>query len=131
MLKQILQNWLLKPVNCVTETKKLCVKCQVEKPANQYHKSSNSQDGLQSYCKVCSYASKRKSKHARGKKKRYIVPRMLKGSAEKQRLRLNIEITGKQRLAIHELCIEKKMTLEKCCNLMIEQFLTLNGKETK
>jgi len=131
MLKQIIQNWLSMPTNNVTEAKKRCVKCEVEKPASQYHRSSSVRDGLQSYCKACSYACKRKSKLARGKKRKYIIPRMLKGSAEKQRVRLNLYITGKQRLAIHELCIEKKINLEKCCNLMVEQFLTLNGKETK
>jgi hypothetical protein len=140
MLKKIIQKLLLGPVNGVykeeeqrakCQVKKLCAKCQIEKPANQYYKASNAYGGLQSYCKPCSNSSKQNQKRARSKRNRYKVPRMFNGTAEKQRVRLNIDVSGKQRVAIHELCIEKKMNLEKCCNLMVEQFLTLNGKEAK
>lgn len=35
---------------------KVCTKCKVEQPLSEYHKSSQSKDGLHPHCKVCKLA---------------------------------------------------------------------------
>ena len=40
---------------------KVCVKCNIEKPVENFSKSSSSKDGLQSYCRECQSEANRAS----------------------------------------------------------------------
>lgn len=40
---------------------KVCAKCKIEQPLNQYHKGK-AKDGLQSYCRTCNRELNRRSK---------------------------------------------------------------------
>lgn len=41
---------------------KKCSRCGVEKPLSEFHKNRSSKDGLQNYCKQCSYESNKISR---------------------------------------------------------------------
>jgi hypothetical protein len=38
---------------------KCCTKCKRTKPSSEFHKLTNSRDGLQAYCKECNIAAAR------------------------------------------------------------------------
>ena len=40
---------------------KVCRRCGTEKPVGEFYKNKNLKDGLNSYCKKCSYEARRKS----------------------------------------------------------------------
>jgi len=65
-----------------TGATKRCRRCGETKPANEFAKSTNSKDGLQSYCKKCSReaaAARHKAKRACVEVKQPKLPTLMTG----------------------------------------------------
>ena len=112
---------------------KKCSKCGTQKDTVDFCKRKRSRDGLQSYCKVCSYESinaqdrkKRYSEYSMSKEGKYTH---LKGSAKSRGLEFSITFEEFcELLDVSERCYYCEMTLAEVSSFVSDMNIDLKKK---
>ena len=87
-------------------TLKVCSKCKVDKPVNEFHKNRSRKDGLGHYCKLCARAATRTNYRINPEKMVANVAKWQKANPEKV----------KAHQAIHRAIKSGKLTKPDACS---------------